>query len=718
MNARTVSMGLWLAYALFAAAQSNEQIFLQAYDLELDAGDPRRAAALYEQISRDDDGISRELAQRARFRLAICRRKIGELESARQLLTRLLAEEGLERGLAEQARRELVTLLNDLEQVRITGVVSDAAGNPVPGALVFAGDWTYEPVVIAGSNGEFAVERRASGEDAFGYRYVMLYAEHPEREEAVVTVATVAAGKYPKIDLKLAQTAALSGRVTDNRGNPLADANVTVKAFWADADPGRVAPYVPLERLMRWPATDHQGRFVIASIPRGVRLVVGAERPGYVLRSPETWEPGRGPAADKRFADLSPLIMDVVDAAGLAGTVTGENGSPVQARVRIMTMPPEMREVAVERTGDDGHFMFAGVPEGRYMVRVEALAGRYAWRGLAGIGAGTPARLDFVLSAGPVVEGGVSVDSKAPPVSAVSVNSTPLSLSAAADEAVLIGFWNRWKSAEPPACLADFQRRYGGRGLRVWCIHDHSGLPGDLLHSAARNLAEYVLAIDQYAPSVSESANSLTMARYGARGGDGVLIDKLGFVAYAGPLSGADAAVALDELVRRALGVGAGERDESGGAATGGKADFSSVQWIGGEARPVMPGREGSIIVIHFSSSYFDSHVRRQFAGEAPQIDMIARRFGPQGVEVAWLLPDGDDLTAGDPALRSVADLAVGIDRGRKVYHAFRVRAEGVNTVIGRDGRIVAHDVPDSRLWRLLTDLVRSERAARGKAGR
>lgn len=719
MNTPAIFMFIFLSYSLSAAAQSNEQLFLQAYDIELDAGDPRRAAALYEQIARADDSPVSALTQRARFRLGVCRHKIGELEPARQLLTRLLAEEGLEQGLAEQVRRELVALLGELEQVRITGVVRDALGRPTPGAVIFAGDWGYEPIVIAGSNGEFAVERRASGEDAFGYRYVMIYAEHPEREESVVTVVTFTADKQPAIDINLARAIVLNGCVTDSRGNPLADANVTVKAFWAGADPDRTAPYVPLERLMRWPTTDRQGRFVIAPVPRGVRLVIGAERAGYVLRSPGAWEPGQGmPAGDGRFADLTPLVMDVADSGALAGTVTGENGAPVQARVRILTMPPEMREVTVARTGDDGHFTIAGVPEGRYMIRAEALTGRFAWRGLAGVNAGIPARLDFVLIAAPVVEGSAGVGEKAPPVSAMSVNSTPLSLAAAAGEVVLIGFWNRWTSSEPPAFLADFQRRYGGRGLRVWCIHDHSGLPGDLSHSAARNLAEYVLAIDQYAPTLPEAMNSLTMARCGMRGGDGILVDKQGLIAFAGPLTGSNVAVVLDEKVRSALAiadVGAVDRGDKNATAKGGLPDLSNVQWISGEAQPVIPDWRGAIAVIHFSSSYFDAHVRRQFPGEASQIDTIARRFGRHGVEAAWLLPDGDDLKAGDPVLRAMAPaLAVGVDRGRLVYQALRVRAEGVNVVIGRDGRVIAVDVPDSRLWRLLADLVRSERAGHG----
>jgi hypothetical protein len=260
----------------------------------------------------------------------------------------------------------------------LSGRVIDQKGNPLARAEVEltappAGD-AFE-IVRSDQQGRFTIGPVAPGR----YQVWARAAGHalvspPELE--------LRADGAPRLDVRLARAAQLSGQVVDEQGKPLAGALVTVAAQTGlgvqdlAVLPGSLpaasdAANLPAEALtrkgrLRSTASGEGGRFLLPDLPPGpVRVEVTAAARLPVRRGPMDVEAGRG-------VDLGKLTL--VAGVALAGRVLDEAGAPllgarIEARQMDTGLPP-FTAVADE----EGKFVVY-LPRGRVSVMASA-AGR------------------------------------------------------------------------------------------------------------------------------------------------------------------------------------------------------------------------------------------------------------------------------------------------------------------------------------------------------
>ena len=692
-----------------AGTDPAETAYLRGYDLEQGAGEPAKALALYEQAWAAARTNHPALAARAKFRIGVCQKQMGRWAAARETWIDLLNDSDLEPDLAAQARKEIHELLSRIERVSVHGRVLDPAGRPAAGAQVFVGEWSFEPPVETDSNGVFAAERKALDSESYGFRYCPVYAEDGTRRLAGVAVGRVVSNQFAEVPVRLETVSALAGTVVDTAGRPVADAEIEWRAFL----PGETPIYVPYERLIPPVRSGADGSFRVASIAAGLRIRVSARKEEYALRSPR--EVGTGEAA----VAVPAIVLELPGRTAISGRIADEKGVPLAARVTARTMPPESRELATVRTGEDGRYRLTGLIEGRVAIRAEALAAGYAWRGITGIPTGTDGA-DFALARQTPIEKQARVGEPAPEVAAENLNSTPLSLAASAEEAVLIAFWNRATAAEPPEILGRWQRAFGARGLRIWCLHDHTGYPEELMALIARRGLGYAVAIDRYAPAPDFARNSLTAARYGLGDGQVALIDRAGRLVMTGSPGEQNDRVRLETEFTRLVrpGGGTGMNSPAGrdlalreGAPP---PPLNVSRWLRGESPDGGPANpadwRGRVVILHFASAYLETQLRRRLPGEMLLSERIFRLFEPRGAELLWILPDAENGPDAERlALQTAGEYPVAVDREGRTYRAYGVGTEPQNCVLDRRGRVAVRACSDSQLFRVVKDLTEKE---------
>jgi hypothetical protein len=702
--------GLLAFWGMNVAAQAQtplspaEEAYLRGYDVEQGAGEPERALAWYEKARQAAGANEAVWAARSAFRIGVCRRKLGRAAAAREIWQELLRAPPADAELASRTQAELQALQAQMERVRIAGRTIDPTGQPVSDVVVWAGDWNLDPPVLSGADGSFALDRKMAGEERDETRAAAVYAEHPRQRLAGVAMGRPADGCLTGLSVRLEPMSAVTGAVLDSAGQPVAGAQVALDAFL----PGAGVFVIPLNRLVPAAMTDAQGRFRFPAIAGGLRVRLTPAKEGYVLRS----------AAEVVTAGATvqapPLFVEAAGPNVVTGTVTDERGVPLAARVTARSLPPEARELAAARTEADGRYRLAGLPEARVVIRADPLAPRYAWRAVTGIPVGRAQQVDFVLSAQAPVAAEAKIGEPAPALAAQSVNTAPLALASAAGDAVVIAFWSRAALPEPPAALAAWQRAYGPLGLRVWCLHDHSGYPEDLLALAAARAIPYALAIDAYALAADErAANSLTRARYGLAAGQAALVDRLGRLVMTGDITRSATAGAMEEELRR-LVRGAAPAGPAAGGAPEAAPPWEAARWLRGDPQsgaPVEPADvRGQIVIVRFGSIYLDAQMRNRFPGETPTIEHILRLLGARGVTAVWVLPAAESGPDAERlVLQNAAEIPVAVDRDGRTYRAYAVGAEIENCILDRQGRVHRVHCPDAQLFRAVKDLLAEE---------
>lgn len=233
----------------------------------------------------------------------------------------------------------------------VRGMVTDASGAPVPAAdvsVVVHGylPWRTRRQAFTDANGTFAIR-------GLEPRAVDVVASHDSGASAVVAV-DLAANRDQEIRLTLDLTGEITGTVVDERGQPLADAQVIAEPEWTGDTTDRAAWGV---RGLQEAVTDQRGVFHIAGLPSG-SYTVRAARPG----------------AAESMLWLSPcvvtqpssaLIRIVVPAEGrVRGKVQFADGRPAAAfTIALGNTSP--RPIATQ----DGTFTVAA-PAGKYALTV------------------------------------------------------------------------------------------------------------------------------------------------------------------------------------------------------------------------------------------------------------------------------------------------------------------------------------------------------------
>jgi carboxypeptidase family protein len=246
----------------------------------------------------------------------------------------------------------------------LSGVVVDAAGQPVAGARLVADPPTVRASASGGSPRWATARSRADGGFRLtGLRPGGIYELTATREGFVraKTTARAAAAGRPPVPVRIVLSAGItaSGTVADEEGQPIAGAEVTLVAPVGQGDARATS--------------DKEGRFELRHLEPGTcDLLVRAR--GYArLHRMDVEIPAGAPAVD-----LGRLTLD--HDVAIEGRVTDTRGTPLAgAEVRLVTNDPaaEIWQRATgeifeeQRTGPAGRFRAGGLQRGqRYQLMV------------------------------------------------------------------------------------------------------------------------------------------------------------------------------------------------------------------------------------------------------------------------------------------------------------------------------------------------------------
>ena len=362
---------LLLAGVTARAEPSLESRFGAAFEQEV-RGRFDAAMLSYQSILPDARTSDPGLAGRILYRMGICEQQVGRLESARRLWQELLRTVPPEHPAAPGAREGIKELERETERVHVCArIMTSGDGSrepsPVAKAWVMAGEWGNEPVLVADDNGMIRAERRSAGQRADGRRYVLLYAEHPEKPEAAVAAMGDVRGAEPSV-VVLRPTFAVSGRVLDMQGVPVAGARVrplgllggrglaaldeTPAADGGAAITGESAP-APIERILPPVYSDSNGVFTVDGLIPGLRYTFVGEKGGFRMNRALVLDAGAGiPAgavlrAGATWFALGSIVLHAERQISLQGCVRDDSARGIGAVVSVWTMPPLAERVAV-----------------------------------------------------------------------------------------------------------------------------------------------------------------------------------------------------------------------------------------------------------------------------------------------------------------------------------------------------------------------------------
>ncbi len=275
----------------------------------------------------------------------------------------------------------------------IQGVVADAkTGEALPRARVmvvppqriwqvlFAG----APQTQANDKGEYVVTGVPPGDygvvaSAPGYA-----ASDAAAETNAVTVGD--AGGSVTLDVVLQRASAVTGLVTDSKGEPVAGARVRTRVAPDRGENGRGRGRGTSRFAALLPGgsgsdlTDQDGRYVIQNVSPDRPWIVTAEADEYVPSESEPFEVEVG--------ETKEMNVVLLGGGNLAGRVVDDRGRFVEsARVRVGHIPDDRvasqgrlnawqvdryLEPTVYFTDADGKFLARGLPPGRAVVKVES----------------------------------------------------------------------------------------------------------------------------------------------------------------------------------------------------------------------------------------------------------------------------------------------------------------------------------------------------------
>ena len=250
-------------------------------------------------------------------------------------------------------------------------VVADSTSEPLKGVHVVA----WKPLApkhkyhtLTDETGAYLVDGLPTGAyivgaDVAGYEYE--FYDNAKRQVNATFVSVTAPDEIPGIDFSLAIRAALKGVVTDEDGNPIPRAVVTVKK--------RISANVDAARFVRKGLTNEDGEYAVQLEP-GTYIVLAAAK-DFV----EEWYED---AATPDQADPVEIVEDehtivnfqLAPRGTIAGTVVDEQtGDPLAgARVQAFAEFRGHKRSFSTLSGDDGSYQFGGLPQGRYVVAAHA----------------------------------------------------------------------------------------------------------------------------------------------------------------------------------------------------------------------------------------------------------------------------------------------------------------------------------------------------------
>ncbi|GAB6937839.1 hypothetical protein JCM11754A_13630 [Isoptericola variabilis] len=257
----------------------------------------------------------------------------------------------------------------------VSGTVT-AGGEPVAGVVVTLGDRS----TTTGADGTYTFGGVLPGD-------VTVTVEAPDGytvDGPATRDVTVGTDDVTGVDFALAALGAVGGTVTDDAGDPVPGATVTV-----EGPDGRVTL-----------TTDDAGGYFLGDLPPGDYTIVLTVPDGYTAEKTER-SVSITPAGETLLAEDFAVVADPVEPPvhPVSGTVTDTDGAAVPGAEVVVT-DADGEEVATATTDDDGAWT-AELPDGAYTATVTPPDG-YVVEGDASlpfeVAGGEVTGLDFVLA--------------------------------------------------------------------------------------------------------------------------------------------------------------------------------------------------------------------------------------------------------------------------------------------------------------------------------
>jgi hypothetical protein len=262
----------------------------QVLEKEL-AGETAGALAEYRLLLPGAPATNSALAGKILYRIGLCELRLGHPEEARQTWRKLVESCPPSDLQVARAREALRRLEQELDRIVMEGKISvqnadglslsNSTTQQLNNCILLAGEWGNEPAVLAGSNGMFRVERKIAGLLKDGSRYGYIFAEHPTQPLVGTSVIGPRSGVLSPPSLITLQPAIdLAGRVLDLKGEPVEGALIRVVGYWGGDPDGEQIP-LPFDNILPPVFSGTNGAFLVKGLPRGVRYVLTADKPGW-----------------------------------------------------------------------------------------------------------------------------------------------------------------------------------------------------------------------------------------------------------------------------------------------------------------------------------------------------------------------------------------------------------------------------------------------------
>jgi hypothetical protein len=335
---------------------------------------------------------------------------------------------------------------------RLSGrVIAEGTNAPIAGARVIvfpmmrpatppSGPMTMPPQTMTDADGRFVINSVAPGE----YRIDVQKTGFASTADPMTrpTTYTVTAGQaLDNVSIVLQKGAVISGKVLDQKGEPVSDARVMalrrVTPPRASTAPPRLIP-APMQGPQQ---TNDIGEYRVSGLPPGEYFLAASPRNfgfagpgaastsgngGGAMTTTTTYYPGTADQAGAQAitvaagAEVSNIVFTLQSAPAyrVSGMVVDENGAPIaHAMVMLMNDPRSgmmfLGPGGNAQTGDDGRFSIGDVTPGTY--RLNASVPVFTNSGGAviggGVGASTVSSSSGAFTTWSISSGGVTTTS-------------------------------------------------------------------------------------------------------------------------------------------------------------------------------------------------------------------------------------------------------------------------------------------------------------------
>lgn len=278
----------------------------------------------------------------------------------------------------------------------LSGFVTDSFNHPIAGATVYAsGNKSGSDTVTTDSTGRFHIAGLSDG------TYTLDVSANGYMSDRDTTVTISLGQDQEGMTIKLAPAAIISGKVTATGGTSLKNASIMA--------------YETATHYGYGQSIMEDGRYSLGMLPEGTYdLTVEAD--GYLKET----IPGIHAVIGQENANVN---FSLQPSAIISGTVTDEQGQPLQG-IRILVKEPQNQmEMSDSYTDSSGNFSVSKMPSGTYLVETWSEDYFPDQKQNVNVAVGTPVTgLNFSLVKGGIITGAVT-DGSGNPVEGVQVSA-------------------------------------------------------------------------------------------------------------------------------------------------------------------------------------------------------------------------------------------------------------------------------------------------------